>query len=236
MLTLTQMLVMILLSSGSEPIKVIHMKLTSVSVPMTSGRSFGQNENSKDRLTRMRLFWQDKANAVLFPVGKLLSAQASKTQTIADVLASGGEVEMDSITVGGKVLSIAPSHQKLSLSNAPTTWACPACRSAHGSGIYPSQKVDADLLADNKFFYRPSDKVLFSISVTCWRDYITALGANTPERFRSASEAPVPKQEPKQEPKKIETRNPAIPAAIAPPSTKPEPVNNQMAQALAKVG
>jgi len=67
----------------------------------------------------------------------------------------------------------------------PRTWGCKACHSAHGSGVYPSREVSAKLLRKNKFFYNPATRELFTISDSCWVDYVTALGAETEQRFAS---------------------------------------------------
>lgn len=73
----------------------------------------------------------------------------------------------------------------MSLANMPRTWGCKACHSAHGSGVYPSREVSAKLLRKNKFFYNPATRELFTISDSCWVDYVTALGAETEQRFAS---------------------------------------------------
>jgi hypothetical protein len=160
------------------------MKLNPVVVASKQGPAFGQNEARADREKRMKAFWASPNNATLYPVGRLLAVMADKDRSIADVLADGGEIEMDSITVDGKQLPLLPGF-KLSIATMPGTWGCPACRSAHGSGVYPSRDVSAKLLASCKFYYNPADKALFTISETCWGDYVKALGAATEVRFHS---------------------------------------------------
>ena len=98
------------------------------------------------------------------------------------MLAGGEEIEMDVIRLDGQVLTLQPGF-KLSLANMPRTWGCKACHSAHGSGVYPSRDVSAKLLRKNKFFYNPATKELFTISDSCWGDYVVGVGAATEQRF-----------------------------------------------------
>lgn len=166
------------------------MKLTNVQVvapKMTAGA--GQNERQADRVKRMMRFWQAGENAVLYPVGRFLAMMADAKRTIAQVIADGEEVELDTINVDGKQLPLAPGF-KLSLKNVAQQWGCPACHSAHGSGVYPSREVSAKLLASAKFYYRPSDKALFTISDTCWKDYVDKLGAAVDTRFMAPGSEP----------------------------------------------
>jgi hypothetical protein len=88
---------------------------------------------------------------------------------------------METISHDGHTLPLA-ADTVLSLATV-SVWGCPACRSAHGSGIYPSRAVSAMNLATNKFYYRPSDQRLFTISNSCRKKYVKDLGADTPARF-----------------------------------------------------
>lgn len=192
------------------------MKLTNVTITAPKlGARFGQNELRDAREKRMKAFWAASENAIIHPVGKLLATKVSETETIADILVQpNGEVELDELNVDGKVLPLLPGF-RLSLANLVSVWSCPACRSAHGSGVYPSREVSAKLLMGNKFYYRPSDKALFSISDTCWGDYVHALGAAKPSRFISPSSMPIPA---------LATgivEGPAIPPAKPTPAPKP---------------
>jgi hypothetical protein len=161
------------------------MKLTSLVVAATRTGAFGvgQNEKLSARIPRMTAYWQDAANAVLYPVGNLLSVSIGNGRTLADVIASGEEVELgDSIEVEGVKLPLQDGA-KLSLANLAQSWGCVACRSAHGSAVYPSREVSVKGLKENKFFYNPATRALFVISDTCWKDYVVKLGAALPTRF-----------------------------------------------------
>lgn len=160
------------------------MKLNPVVVAPKSFSGTGQNERKSVRVARMKAYWQSADNAILYPVGKLLALAVGVGRILADVIASGESIEMESIQVDGKTLPLQPGFS-LSLANMPNTWGCPACRSAHGSGTYPSREVSAKGLASNRFFYRPSDRSLFVISDSCWSEYVEALNAATPDRFVS---------------------------------------------------
>lgn len=163
------------------------MKLNLIVVAPKSTAGAGQNEPREQREVRMKAFWAAAENTILHPVGRLL-AQEHDGETLAQMLVDGEVLEMDAVTVDGKELSLQPGFA-LSLKNVSQTWGCPACRSAHGSGTYPSREVSAKLLASNKFFYRPADRALFAISDTCWTDYVKGLGAATPARFVSVAPA-----------------------------------------------
>lgn len=164
------------------------LTLTTNSPKMTAG--LGQNEKQADRITRMTAYWNAPENQVLYPVGKLLALPVDKSgKTIADVIAAGGSIELgESIEVDGKSLPLQPGYT-LSLVTLVKDWSCPACRSAHGSGVYPSGSVSANGLKSNRFFYRPADRSLFTISDTCWKAYVAQLGAFSATRFMSPATA-----------------------------------------------
>ena len=157
-------------------------KITEVQVALP--RVAGQNESKDARLRRMRQFWAAPENATLYPVGTLLATMVDTERSMADMLAGGEEIEMDEIRLDGQELLLQPGF-KLSLANMPRSWGCKACHSAHGSGVYPSREVSAKLLRKNKFFYNPATRELFTISDSCWGHYVTALGAETEQRFAS---------------------------------------------------
>lgn len=205
------------------------MKLTNavaVSMPVTSRGASGEDRTTRE--ARMRSFWADPSNAVLYPAGKVLAIVAEPAtknkaaRTVADILASGESVEMNAITIDGVTLPLADGFE-LSIANCFQTWGCPACHSAHGSGIAPSRKVDTILLATCKFFYRPSDKTLFTISSTCWGDYVQALNACSPKRFISPKQDPsrVKANAPKNATAKPTSKPVTAPLAIAAPVTVP---------------
>jgi len=148
------------------------------SVRAPQGKGNGK-EKKANRLNRMRAFWAHTNNKTLYAVGTLLAMQYADTgMTAADVLVAGGKVEIGvaELEVSGRVLPL-PEGFSISLANISKTWGCPACRSAHGSGVYPSSAVDSTLLAKTRWYYNPTTQELFTISATCLGDYVQALGA-----------------------------------------------------------
>lgn len=160
------------------------MKIKSIAVtaPVRVG-GMGQNETKPNRTKRMQAFWSDAQNKVLYNVGTVLAA-IHNGKTLAAILLAGDSVELDEITSNGVTLPLIPGFT-MSLKNM-ANWGCPACRSAHGSGVYPSREQHEQKLASNKFFYNPATKQMFTISQSCFGDYVKALGAATPARFTSA--------------------------------------------------
>jgi hypothetical protein len=159
------------------------MKLNLIAQPEVTVA--GQNESRSARL-RQRDFWADPKNAVLHPVGRLLAELGPDGRTLAEVVAGGEPLEeMETISFDGHILPLA-ANTELSLATV-AVWGCPFCRSAHGSGIYPSRAVSAMNLATSKFYYRPSDQRLFTISNSCWKKYVEEPGADTPARFAAVT-------------------------------------------------
>lgn len=150
--------------------------------------SFGQNEDKNARARRMRAYWADSKNAVLHPIGRFLASVIDNDgTTLADLVVKGETVTIDSVTLAtGEVLPVVPAA-RISLQTTATVWGCPACRSAHGSGVYPSRTKDIDAanLAHNKWFYNPATRQIHVISDTCWGTYVKAMGAITDARFKA---------------------------------------------------
>jgi hypothetical protein len=122
----------------------------------------------------MKAFWAKPENATIYRAGRVLANQADATRTVAEVLGGGEDVELETVTIEGKVLPLQEGFT-LSLANLPQTWGSPACHSAHGSGVWPSTSVNARNLERCEFYYNPETKLLFTISKTCWRDYVEKL-------------------------------------------------------------
>jgi len=146
-------------------------------VETKTATAIGGREDKEAREGRMRTFWSDPSNKQVFYVGKLLSMSVDGGETGASILASNGQVEIGEtdLVVNGRTLPL-PAGFTLSLANLESVWACPACKSAHGSGVRSSRAVDVKLLADCKFYYNPQTKALFTISSTCFGDYVKGLG------------------------------------------------------------
>jgi hypothetical protein len=151
------------------------MKLNNFTVSTTTtvqgAAQFGEKRDA--RVKRMKAFWADKQNSRIYVIGKLL-AHSHDGKTLAAHLLEGVEFEMDSINSNGRTLPLQAGF-KLSLKTL-SAWGCPVCKSAHGTGVHPSPKQDADLLSYCKFFYNPQTKSLFTISDNCWSDYVKGLG------------------------------------------------------------
>lgn len=122
---------------------------------------------AEKNVVRMRRFWSDEKNAVLYSIGKLL-------QPIAQKMIAREEFTLpEAIKVSGKNVPLAPG-QVLSLSNV-STWGCPACQSAHGTGSKSSPNPNAGYLAQNQFYYNPVTQRVFAISATCFKQYVRDL-------------------------------------------------------------
>lgn len=165
------------------------MKLQTIQATATKTGTGGRNnEDSDARLARMRAFWQDTSNAVLYPIGRLL-ALAVAGKTLAEHLLAGESIELETVT--------APNGVTLPLKNTvlalkSPTWLCPACKSAHGTGIAPSKKQKRSGLEQNEWYYNPATQTIFVISNTCRKVYCTDLGV-TDKRFPAAPTAdPIP--------------------------------------------
>ncbi len=159
----------------------VQIKITDI---QTASRGLGR-ESKDGRKARIRS-WFGALDGALIPVGRLLDQRdAQNVPFLASALAKGETLDLgDHLMVAGKRLSLAKGLT-LSLGNA-STWACPACNSAHGTGKGVSPAVSADMLATNQFYYRPGDKTLLTISKTCFGDYVQAEGLYTLKNFVGA--------------------------------------------------
>ncbi len=151
------------------------LNLSTVDIPglnCPNGLS-SYRESQPAREERMRAFWNAPENRQIWKVGKLLS-QKHERKTLAQYVISEG-IELDKISINGNTLPLEPGF-KLSLDSI-LNWGCPACHSAHGSGVWPSTSVNAGNLERCEFYYNPETRLLFTISKTCWDDYVEKLGA-----------------------------------------------------------
>ncbi len=174
--------------------KLMTLEVSKIAAPTKSGAG-KSGEDRKAREARMKGYWQNPVNAQVYSVGKLLSVQVSGT-TLAEMMVKGETLELESITALNGVSLPLQTGFKMSLKNV-SHWGCPACKSAHGSGVYPSREVDATRLARSEFYYNPATKALFTISETCFGDYVKALGATShivevPEPKKAAALKPTP--------------------------------------------
>lgn len=161
------------------------MKLTlTTSAPSAAIGSTVGGENKEQRESRMAMFFADPTNAHLVPVGKLLAlASGQGTKTLADLLMAGETLELDTVRIGNRDMPLAPGYT-ISLDTVASTWGCPACKSAHGTGVGPSPSKSKKGLEANKWFYNPLTLALYTFSASCWDDYVKGKGNATTARFR----------------------------------------------------
>lgn len=155
------------------------MKLSYVP-SVVSSLSSVSGSKGQSNLERMKGFYSDAANAVLFPVGALLAIREAG-RTLAEWLIDGEEIDLTVIRINGIEFPLQDGF-KLTLGAGFERWACPACRSAHGSNIGVSaggNGVNGATLKTNRFFYSPVSRALFVISATCWDKYVTGSGKDT---------------------------------------------------------
>jgi hypothetical protein len=127
----------------------------------------------------MRSFFAQEENTVLVKVGKFL-ANTVGADTLASLIASGEAIELPTrLDFDGVSLELA-ADQIIGLSKEEKEpWLCPSCKSAHGSNIGPSKSrkgINVRVLAENEFYYSPVSKKLFTISVSCFDNWVKAQG------------------------------------------------------------
>jgi hypothetical protein len=125
-------------------------------------------------MERMRAFWNAKTNAVLYVVGQLLAVLVNG-KTLAQHLLDKAAIPLKDIAIpvdDKGTLRTFPlaSGYVLSLETIGT-WGCPACHSAHGSGVAPSRRQEVAKLESNVFYYNPATRELFTISASCYEKY-----------------------------------------------------------------
>jgi hypothetical protein len=153
----------------------------SVSLPGIGGTS----ETEAARRARMTALWSNPNHATLIPIGKFLASEAGG-KSFAQWLIDGESIELDHVMSEGVRLPLAAGFV-MSLKNVTSTWGCIACRSAHGSGVKPSKGISLKGLVNNRFYYNPTTQGLVTISDTCWKTYVSDLGAVTDSRFIGAA-------------------------------------------------
>lgn len=148
------------------------MKIDNFSVTATGGNSDGR-ENAEMRSKRMKAYFTNKDNAKIYVIGKILSHVVNGKSVAAHLLA-GEKIELTSVQSNGRNLPLTPGYV-LSLDTLKTVWGCPVCKSAHGTGESPSPKKDVELLEGCKFYYNPVTRNLFTISASCWSNWVKGL-------------------------------------------------------------
>jgi hypothetical protein len=162
--------------TATEQTAVAEVSFSVENIQPDRARVFGGgNEDVDTRSARMVQYLRHADNRKFVKVGKLLS-QGNYAQIVAD----GGKIGVpETMTVDHVTLPMAPG-QVISLETLNPDkggWGCPACKSAHGSGVYPSKGVTVKGLAQNTFYYNVATRKLFSISNTCLDTYFEGAAA-----------------------------------------------------------
>lgn len=155
----------------------------TVSGGKRSGKSVrGEAQDVRD--ARIDRFWQNPINAILIPVGKLFAESDHQGGILADHIASGASFGIPEVNADGITLYARPQVFSLATMDLEGEWGCLGCGSAHGSGVTPSKgKPKSKGLATNLFYYRPYDGAVFTISKSCWDEYVRDRGMATDARF-----------------------------------------------------
>jgi hypothetical protein len=157
----------------------VNFFITDVDVTSSTGAKAGKRETEEERVIRMKALLNSAEYKMLIPVGKLL-ARRHNSRTLAEHIVDGATIPLKTITIQGKSYPLAEGFaiNLQAAKDAPqaTPWLCPACTSAHGSGIRPSPGVSAKGLASNDWYYNPATKLLFVISDTCFDTYVRRAG------------------------------------------------------------
>lgn len=156
-------------------------------------RGLGGNNESEDvRIGRIADYFGQKSSKGFLVLGKLLAMVTPNGKTLAARIAAGESIPLTKLTLNGATIEL-PAGFVLSMDtvgSGDNPWGCLACRSAHGTGIAPSKRVDIKLLESNKFYFNPETRHLFSVSASCWTKYILAEKAtdsrlvNVSKRFK----------------------------------------------------
>jgi hypothetical protein len=160
----------------------------------TAGVSAGRHkfEGEDERIQRMADFMTTNAPIVSFGKNFFSATHAAK------ILSDAGLLLASPLVVGGHSFPLADGEQHIT-NAGDSTWLCPACGSAHGTGLHPSPKVSAKGIMSNSMFWSPVLNRLFSISDTCWREYVSkpGLAKHVVHVARYVADAKKPARKPK---------------------------------------
>ena len=140
----------------------------------------------RNNLEKMKAFFSDHANKVLYPIGRLLAwLSPDGKHSYAELVVNGDEVEFPFVMDVRKTRLELATPLVVSLNNV-SEWGCRACQSAHGTrkGCSNSGKSEPDYqqLASNKWYYSPVTKTAFVISDSCWQEYVLGVYAYGPKK------------------------------------------------------
>lgn len=156
----------------AEPKVAPSFEIDEVVSQSPASASKGGFEKQDDRDSRMKAFLNSEDR--FLKVGRLMG-KSHNGQVIAEIVLDGGSVDLPtSIKLNGQVYPLKPG-QTLSLETIDS-WGCPACRSQHGTGVRPSPRVNPVALAQVDFYYAPKSQLIFSVSASCWGQYVKGLG------------------------------------------------------------
>jgi hypothetical protein len=135
----------------------------------------GKGKRDKAKIeAEVRLFFAK--NPTVLKIGNLLAVQKGD-KTLAEILVDEGSVRVPRIQLVDGTFLDPTNVQKLTLEKSNVErWGCIACHSAHGSGIGNAQSVGVSRLETNEFYYGVETRSLFTISDTCYGDYVQATG------------------------------------------------------------
>lgn len=148
------------------------MEFESLDAQVQTKAKFGgtNSEGSAKRNERLIAFYQLVTSMLFLNVGKFLS-QVRSGKRLADWVYEGRSITLKSVSIGGKLFPL-PEGYVISLDTCTTVWGCMVCHSAHGTNIAPSKGSDPNGLAENEWYYNPATRELFTISKTCWKQYV----------------------------------------------------------------
>lgn len=158
-------------------------------VSANTGTRTSPGDPLESRVRAMVAYWEDPKNSEFWPIGRLLSAPYGQG-TLASAILAGIEIPaLNSIHVKGRELVLA---EPLVLSIATISqWGCIVCKSAHGSGVSPSKERNRNhaVLASNVFWYNPQTQRLFTVSDTCYAQYVRGVDPNSKPKYKVLHEA-----------------------------------------------
>ena len=152
------------------------MEIINVTATATKqGTNPGRRESKSEKEARIRTeFWGNARNTSFISVGHLLATTKVNGQPIANLIAQGQVWRPTEVSIEGFTFPLLPGFE-VSIETMRSHWACPMCKSAHGSGVGVSTDVKSKGLAINRWFYNPATLELFVISNTCFDDYVKGL-------------------------------------------------------------
>ena len=125
-----------------------------------------------------KAYWAERLSLPVYenvlPVGHLLTLPVSKgsKETLAERLLTAGGFALSTVRIGAFDFPLLPGFEVALETGAP--WFCPMCNSAHGTSVGASKNAPAKVsnLNLNKWFYNVATLELFTVSTSCWDNYV----------------------------------------------------------------